>query len=92
MVSDKRVFPTKDNNWVSLARKPMIADSRELEKIFKTHKQVCLLNLPPPEKKAAPRSKAGNFGTLLLYFSFFFHISSFLYCYLTPRGKIHKYG
>lgn len=68
MVSDKRVFPTKDNSWVSLARKPMIADSRELEKIFKTHKQVCLLNLPPAEKKAAPRSKAGNFGTLLLYF------------------------
>lgn len=66
MVSDKRVFPTKDNSWVSLARKPMIADSRELEKVFKAHKQVCLLNLPPAERKAAPRSKAGNFGTLLL--------------------------
>ncbi|XP_026207843.1 uncharacterized protein wu:fj29h11 isoform X2 [Anabas testudineus] len=62
MVSDKRVFPTKDNNWVSLARKPMIADNRELEKIFKPHKQVCLLNLPPAEKKAAYRSKTGTFG------------------------------
>ena len=68
MVSDKRVFPTKDNSWVSLARKPMIADNRELEKIFKPHKQVCLLNLPPAEKKAAPRSRTGNHGILLLYF------------------------
>ncbi|XP_039991364.1 protein NO VEIN isoform X3 [Xiphias gladius] len=62
MVSDKRVFPTKDNTWVSLARKPMIADNKELEKIVKPHKQVCLLNMPPAEKKAAPRSKTGNFG------------------------------
>lgn len=62
MVSDKRVFPTKDNSWVSLARKPMISDSKELEKIFKPHKQVCLLNLPPAEKKTAPRSKTGNYG------------------------------
>uniref|UniRef100_A0A673AIR0 Wu:fj29h11 n=1 Tax=Sphaeramia orbicularis TaxID=375764 RepID=A0A673AIR0_9TELE len=57
MVSDKRVFPTKDNNWVTLARKPMIADSKELEKIFKTHKEVCLLDLPSAEKKTAPRTK-----------------------------------
>ncbi|KAM4524399.1 uncharacterized protein PAE49_000724 isoform 2-T3 [Odontesthes bonariensis] len=60
MVSDKRVFPTKDNSWVSLARKPMIGDDKELEKIFKPHKQVCLLNLPPAEKRTAPRSKAGH--------------------------------
>uniref|UniRef100_A0A3P8TIF1 Wu:fj29h11 n=1 Tax=Amphiprion percula TaxID=161767 RepID=A0A3P8TIF1_AMPPE len=52
MVSNTRVFPTKDNCWVSLASKPMIGDSKELEKIFKPHKQVCLLNLPPAEKKA----------------------------------------
>ncbi|XP_029311722.1 uncharacterized protein LOC115024372 isoform X2 [Cottoperca gobio] len=57
MVSDKRVFPTKDNSWVSLARKPMIADNKEVEKIFKPHKQICLLNLPPAEKKTAPRTK-----------------------------------
>ncbi|KAM7382188.1 hypothetical protein PAMA_012854 [Pampus argenteus] len=61
MVSDKRVFPTKDT-WVSLARKPMIADNKELEKIFKPHKQVCLLDLPPAEKKTAHRSKTGNVG------------------------------
>ncbi|TKS90196.1 hypothetical protein D9C73_024327 [Collichthys lucidus] len=60
MVSDKRVFPTKDNCWVSLARKPMIADNKDLEKIFKPHKQVCLLNLPPAEKKTLCRSKTGN--------------------------------
>ncbi|XP_045924345.1 protein NO VEIN [Micropterus dolomieu] len=62
MVSDKRVFPTKENTWVSLARKPMIADNKELEKVFKPHKQICLLNLPPAEKKNAPRSKTGNSG------------------------------
>lgn len=66
MVSDKRVFPTKDNTWVSLARKPMIADNRELEKVFKPHKQVCLLNLPPAEKKAPPRSRTGNLSTITL--------------------------
>ncbi|XP_034717175.1 protein NO VEIN isoform X2 [Etheostoma cragini] len=60
MVSNKRVFPTKDN-WVSLARKPMIADNKELEKIFKPHKQICLLNLPPAEKRIAPKSRTGKF-------------------------------
>ncbi|KAM9410935.1 uncharacterized protein ACWYII_025836 isoform 8-T9 [Salvelinus alpinus] len=59
MLLDKRVFPTKDNSWVTLAHKPMIPDSKELEKIFKAHKQVCLLNLPLPEKKPAPRTKTG---------------------------------
>uniref|UniRef100_A0A3Q2Y8U5 Wu:fj29h11 n=1 Tax=Hippocampus comes TaxID=109280 RepID=A0A3Q2Y8U5_HIPCM len=58
MVSDKRVFPTKDKSWVSLARKPMIADNKELEKIFKPRKEVCLLDLPPAEKKTAPRKNA----------------------------------
>uniref|UniRef100_A0A8C7R4M3 Wu:fj29h11 n=1 Tax=Oncorhynchus mykiss TaxID=8022 RepID=A0A8C7R4M3_ONCMY len=51
MLLDKRVFPTKDNSWVTLAHRPMIPDSKELEKIFKAHKQVCLLNLPLPEKR-----------------------------------------
>lgn len=64
MVSDKRVFPTKENNWVSLARKPMIADDKELEKVFKPHKEVCLLNLPAAEKKTAHWNK--NLGKLLL--------------------------
>ncbi|XP_029953318.1 protein NO VEIN isoform X2 [Salarias fasciatus] len=61
MVSDKKVFPTKDNNWVSLARKPMISDSKELEKIFKPRK-VCLLNLPPAERKAPSKTKTWNAG------------------------------
>ncbi|XP_034049191.1 protein NO VEIN [Thalassophryne amazonica] len=56
MVSDKKVFPTKDNNWVTLGRRPMISDSKELDKIFKPHKQVCLLNLPPAEKKTAHKT------------------------------------
>ncbi|KAM4715626.1 uncharacterized protein FYW61_018477 isoform 2-T2 [Anableps anableps] len=59
MVSDKKVFPTKDS-WVSLTRKPMIGDDRELEKIFKPRKEVCLLFLPPPGKKPVPRSKTGQ--------------------------------
>ncbi|CAB1338211.1 unnamed protein product [Coregonus sp. 'balchen'] len=59
MLLDKRVFPTKDNSWVTLAHRPMIPDSKELEKIFKAHKQVCLLNLPLSEKKPAPRTKTG---------------------------------
>ncbi|KAM3591779.1 uncharacterized protein V6R79_007248 [Siganus canaliculatus] len=60
MVSDKRVFPTKDNTWVSLAQKPMIPDSKELEKVFKQRKEICLLNLPAPEKKPAHKSKSGS--------------------------------
>ncbi|XP_054913525.1 uncharacterized protein wu:fj29h11 [Poeciliopsis prolifica] len=59
MVSDKKVFPTKDS-WVSLNRQPMISDDKELEKIFKHHKMVCLLHLPPPEKKSVPRTKTGQ--------------------------------
>ncbi|KAM9837751.1 uncharacterized protein ACBR49_018381 isoform 2-T3 [Aulostomus maculatus] len=59
MVSDKRVFPTKENTWVSLARKPMIADSKELEKIFKPHRQVCLLYLPPAER-LKPKIRASH--------------------------------
>ncbi|XP_077481497.1 uncharacterized protein LOC144092518 isoform X3 [Stigmatopora argus] len=62
MVLDKKVFPTKENSWVSLARKPMIADSKELEKIFKTCKKICLLNLPPAEKKTAPRKNTSFSG------------------------------
>lgn len=63
MVSDKKVFPTKDS-WVSLERQPIIPDSKELEKVFKHH-NICLLSLPPPDKKAPPRSKSGNNGASL---------------------------
>ncbi|XP_066520431.1 uncharacterized protein wu:fj29h11 isoform X2 [Hoplias malabaricus] len=52
MVSCKRVFPTKTQGWVMLARKPMIADSPSLEKIFKSHSEVCLLSLPSAQKKS----------------------------------------
>ncbi|XP_038160259.1 protein NO VEIN isoform X3 [Cyprinodon tularosa] len=62
MVSDKRVFPTKDS-WVSLRHKPMINDDKELEKIFKHRNEVCLLHLPPPEKKSVQKSKTGQAGT-----------------------------
>lgn len=61
MVSDKKVFPTKDS-WVSLARKPIIPDNKELEKVFK-HRNLCLLNLPRAEKKVSQRSRSGNIGT-----------------------------
>lgn len=64
MVSDKKVFPTKDNRWESLARKPMIPDNRELEKVFKDRKEICLLNLPLPEKKVVHSYKTGNYGML----------------------------
>uniref|UniRef100_A0A8C2JT10 Wu:fj29h11 n=1 Tax=Cyprinus carpio TaxID=7962 RepID=A0A8C2JT10_CYPCA len=57
MVSRKRVFPTKTSGWVTLACKPMIADSANLEKIFKSHGSVCLLNLPSAAKRAANKSR-----------------------------------
>lgn len=67
MVSDKKLFPTKDKSWVSLACKPMIPDNKELEKVFKPYKEICLLNLPPAEKKTSHWSKSGNIGMLLLH-------------------------
>ncbi|XP_057214343.1 uncharacterized protein LOC130569023 [Triplophysa rosa] len=57
MISHKRVFPTKSNGWVTLAHKPMIVDSPHLEKIFKSHREICLLNLPSAMKRAANKSK-----------------------------------
>lgn len=63
MVCDKKIFPTKDS-WVTLAREPLIPDSKELEKVFKLC-NICLLNLPPPEKKASQRNKSGNNGTII---------------------------
>lgn len=57
MVSHKRVFPTKTSGWVTLARKPMITDSANLEKIFKSRSLVYLLNLPSAAKRAANKSR-----------------------------------
>uniref|UniRef100_A0A3P9IA30 Wu:fj29h11 n=1 Tax=Oryzias latipes TaxID=8090 RepID=A0A3P9IA30_ORYLA len=51
MLSEKRVFLSKENNWVSLAREPLISDRKELEKIFRAEPSLCLLHLPPAEKK-----------------------------------------
>ncbi|XP_033840308.1 uncharacterized protein wu:fj29h11 [Periophthalmus magnuspinnatus] len=62
MVSDLRVFPTKDNTWVTLSRRPMVSDSRELEKVFKAHKELCLLNLPPAEKNTAKKTWSSRPG------------------------------
>ncbi|KAM6951488.1 uncharacterized protein FYW47_015000 [Aplochiton taeniatus] len=59
MLLDKKVFPTKENCWVPLSRRPMVPDSRELEKVFKAHQQVCLLNLAPADRKSTPRAKTG---------------------------------
>uniref|UniRef100_H2MER9 Wu:fj29h11 n=1 Tax=Oryzias latipes TaxID=8090 RepID=H2MER9_ORYLA len=57
MLSKKRVFLTKENSWVSLAREPLISDRKELEKIFRAEPSLCLLHLPPAEKKVVSRSK-----------------------------------
>uniref|UniRef100_A0A3P9JKB7 Wu:fj29h11 n=1 Tax=Oryzias latipes TaxID=8090 RepID=A0A3P9JKB7_ORYLA len=57
MLSEKRVFLSKENNWVSLAREPLISDRKELEKIFRAEPSLCLLHLPPAEKKVVSRSK-----------------------------------
>ncbi|KAJ8246365.1 hypothetical protein GJAV_G00266920 [Gymnothorax javanicus] len=64
MLSDKRVFPTKDNRWVSLAQRPLISDS--LEKFFKKYSEICLLNLPQADKRPVYRHKPGfNQGKLM---------------------------
>ncbi|XP_053367661.1 uncharacterized protein wu:fj29h11 isoform X2 [Clarias gariepinus] len=64
MVSRMKVFPTKTQGWVTLDRKPMIADNPSLEKIFKSHGEVCLLNLPSAQKKTANRLKPNPKGKL----------------------------
>ncbi|XP_076154340.1 uncharacterized protein LOC143137890 isoform X4 [Alosa pseudoharengus] len=60
MLSGQRVFPSKRSSWVSLAQRPMIPDDKHLEKIFQSHPEVCLLNLPPAQKKAPTRPKPGT--------------------------------
>uniref|UniRef100_A0A4W4ERA0 HTH OST-type domain-containing protein n=1 Tax=Electrophorus electricus TaxID=8005 RepID=A0A4W4ERA0_ELEEL len=66
MVTGKKVFPTKTLGWVTLARQPMVADSPNLEKIFKSHSEVCLLSLPQAQRKDANRLKqSGRKGNSL---------------------------
>nr|XP_023686990.1 uncharacterized protein LOC111853852 isoform X2 [Paramormyrops kingsleyae] len=50
MLKDKKVFPTKSTSWMTLARNPLIPDDKTLEKVFRSYSNVCLLNLPPPNK------------------------------------------
>ncbi|XP_066560829.1 uncharacterized protein LOC136750017 isoform X2 [Amia ocellicauda] len=67
MLADKKVFPTKDNCWVTLARRPLIPDNKILEKVFKPYSKVCLLNLPSADLKLAPQAKTGyNQGKQIL--------------------------
>ncbi|XP_078082199.1 uncharacterized protein LOC144502066 [Mustelus asterias] len=58
MVKDERVFPAKDNRWVSMANNPVIPDNKHLERIFKAH-SLCLLNLPAAERTFS-KTKAKN--------------------------------
>ncbi|XP_062381766.1 uncharacterized protein wu:fj29h11 isoform X2 [Sardina pilchardus] len=60
MLSGQRVFPSKRSGWVSLGQRPMIPDDKHLEKIFQSHPEVCLLNLPPAQKKVLSRPKPGT--------------------------------
>ncbi|KAJ8413728.1 hypothetical protein AAFF_G00082350 [Aldrovandia affinis] len=59
MLADKRVLPTKDNRWVTLSQRPLIPDNKTLEKVFKLHNQMCLLNLPPADKRPSHRTQSG---------------------------------
>ncbi|KAG7491801.1 hypothetical protein MATL_G00007700 [Megalops atlanticus] len=59
MLTDKRVFPTKDTRWVTLSQRPLIPDSKTLERMFKSHSEICLLNLPPADKKLPSKTKPG---------------------------------
>uniref|UniRef100_A0A8C9SPC0 Wu:fj29h11 n=1 Tax=Scleropages formosus TaxID=113540 RepID=A0A8C9SPC0_SCLFO len=53
-----KVFPTKRNGWVKLAQGPLIPDIKNLEKVFESHEQVCLLNLPAADKKPLSKTSA----------------------------------
>ncbi|XP_029102419.1 uncharacterized protein LOC108939853 isoform X1 [Scleropages formosus] len=60
MLADKKVFPTKRNGWVKLAQGPLIPDIKNLEKVFESHEQVCLLNLPAADKKPLSKTSASQ--------------------------------
>ncbi|XP_051888907.1 uncharacterized protein wu:fj29h11 isoform X2 [Pristis pectinata] len=49
MIKDERIFPAKDNRWVSLASSPIVPDNKHLERIFKAH-SLCLLTVPAAER------------------------------------------
>ncbi|XP_061088728.1 uncharacterized protein wu:fj29h11 isoform X2 [Conger conger] len=60
MLIDKRVFPTKENRWVTLSPRLLIPD-KGLEKFFRSHSEICLLNLPKPDKRPLLKQKS-NFN------------------------------
>ncbi|XP_078467254.1 LOW QUALITY PROTEIN: uncharacterized protein LOC144730360 [Lampetra planeri] len=45
-LSKERIFPTKRNCWVSLESRPLVADDRNLEALFRDEEKVCFLSLP----------------------------------------------
>ncbi|XP_072098501.1 uncharacterized protein [Mobula birostris] len=53
MIKEERIFPAKDNRWVSLASCPLIPDDKHLERIFKAH-SLCLLTVPAAERNRQP--------------------------------------
>jgi hypothetical protein len=44
VLQGKRVFPTKNNKWVSLEDRPMIADDKRLAEIFMKESENCQVN------------------------------------------------
>ncbi|RXN00805.1 hypothetical protein EOD39_8678 [Acipenser ruthenus] len=60
MLKDRKVFPSKDNCWVTLARHPLIPDNKTVERFFKSYSQVCLLNLPPADLKPVSKAKTSS--------------------------------
>ncbi|XP_055510244.1 uncharacterized protein wu:fj29h11 isoform X2 [Leucoraja erinacea] len=49
MIKDEKIFPAKDNRWVSLANHPILPDDKHLERMFKAQ-SLCFLTRPAPEK------------------------------------------
>lgn len=91
MVSHKRVFPTKSNTWVTLAHKPMIADSPHLEKIFKSHREICLLNLPSAVKRTNRSKHQGKLKEkrIATVSCAVFQLCKFSFFFLSS-GKLHE--
>ncbi|XP_032900561.1 protein NO VEIN-like isoform X2 [Amblyraja radiata] len=56
MIKDEKIFPAKDNRWVSLANHPILPDDKHLERMFKAQ-SLCFLTRPAAEKY---RSQARN--------------------------------
>ncbi|KAJ8363761.1 hypothetical protein SKAU_G00125920 [Synaphobranchus kaupii] len=67
MLIGKKLFSTKDTRWVTLSQRPLIPDDKNLEKFFRLHSEICLLNLPQADKRPFLRNKSGfNQGTMTM--------------------------